>query len=132
MKDAKLIEAQKIVQEVADEMAELGASGALDMPGAEPSTDEVGGGADFGGSEDPGAGPEAPEDEALNLLRDIAGGIGRLADELAPIEPVEDAGEEPGEEEEPGDEDPSLPEPTDDSDEREPASGETMPVPSGA
>lgn len=35
------------------------------------------------GMEGPGGGPE---DEALGLLRDIASGIGRLADEIAPVE----------------------------------------------
>ena len=130
MKDAKLIEAQKIVQEVADEMAKLDASGALDTPGVEPFPDEAGDTTDLGGPEDLAAGPEAPEDEALNLLRDIAGGIGRLANELAPIEPEEDENEGTDEKKEPGEENPLLPEPT--SDEIEPASGETMPVPSGA
>lgn len=41
----------------------------------------------------PSAAPAPPEDEALGLLRTIAAGIGRLADEMAP---TEDAGAKPG------------------------------------
>ncbi|MGV0949175.1 MAG: hypothetical protein ACOYB3_00790 [Azonexus sp.] len=85
----------------------------------------------------------APEDEALGLLRDIAAGIGRLADEIAPMEAPEGAemgGEEGGEPEKPPGEDdddkegkegkedePGVPPVEDDDD-----FGETMPVASGA
>lgn len=79
----------------------------------------------------------APEDEALGLLRDIAAGISRLADELAPSEEI-GAGdfdtEEPEEEEEEADEpkedeedEAGVPPVEDDDD-----SDETMPVASGA
>lgn len=78
----------------------------------------------------------APEDEALGLLRDIASGIGRLADEIAPLEAPE--GPEMGEEgpEKEGEEDegeekkedePGVP-PVEDDDEF----SDTMPVASGA
>lgn len=79
---------------------------------------------------------EAPEDEALNLLRDIASGITRLADELAPAGEPEEL-EEPEEPEEPegepedleGSEEPgSAVPPVEDEDEF----GETMPVATGA
>lgn len=114
-----------------------------------PPTDEFG---DMPGG--PG-GPEgleggAPEDEALGLLRDIAAGVTRLADEIAPAaelgaeggfggpdgaeppagagapeggSPVGDEGEKKEEDEEPG-----VPPVEDDDDEF----NETMPVASGA
>lgn len=78
----------------------------------------------------------APEDEALGLLRDIAGGIDRLANELAPIEAGEGEfpGAEPKEKEDEGEEgeekdkdEPGVPPVTDDDD-----FSETMPVASGA
>jgi len=133
MKDPKLIEALKLVQEVADDVEALDAEGALDAPIGEPSPEEV---ADLagppGGPEDMAA-PQSPEDEALNLLRDIATGITRMADEIAPIEPPEEV-EEPGEEEkgkdEGGEEPPALPSPDEEDDET--VSGDTMPVATGA
>lgn len=76
----------------------------------------------------------APEDEALGLLRDIASGIGRLADELAPAEPPEDEnfGKPEGEPEDDSEDDedaidPGVPPVEDDDD-----FSETMPVSSGA
>lgn len=81
------------------------------------------------------AGEDQPEDEALQLLRNISTGIDRLANELAPVEAPE--GEEPGEEpegepegEEPeGEEgeDSAVPPVEDDDDFQE-----TMPVTTGA
>ena len=71
----------------------------------------------------------SPEDEALNLLREIAGGITRLADEVAPVEAEEEAElEEPlPEPEEEGEEASAVP-PVEDEDDF----AETMPVPTGA
>ena len=102
---------------------------------------------------EPGMEGGAPEDEALGLLRDIAGGIDRLANELAPVEdleggefgaPGEGAKGDEGGEGAPfggaeGDEDdddkkkkkedePGVPPVDDDEDDF----GETMPVASGA
>jgi hypothetical protein len=80
------------------------------------------------------AGEDMPEDEALQLLRNISAGIDRLASELAPVEAPE--GEEPegeapeGEEPEgddEGGEDGSVP-PVEDEDDFQ----ETMPVSTGA
>ena len=92
------------------------------------------------GEEMPGEGmpPEggAPEDEALGLLRDIATGIDRLANELAPIEAEAETelkseefeGAEASEkEEEVEDEEPGVP-PVEDEDDFT----ETMPVATGA
>ena len=130
MKDPKLIEAQKLVQEVADDIETLDAEGALGVPPSVPSPEEVADLAGAGAPEDLAA-PETPEAEALNLLRDIATGIDRLADELAPIEPeepIEPEGEKEGEEK--GEEEPpALPEPEEDEGV---VSGETMPVATGA
>lgn len=110
----------------------MGDEGALPPPPAD----------ELGAELPPEAGLEggAPEDEALGLLRDIAGGIDRLANELAPIEAPEGAmpGEEGGEPEEPEgeekddegeekSEEPGVPPVEDDDD-----FNETMPVASGA
>jgi hypothetical protein len=76
------------------------------------------------------AGPEEPEDEALQLLRNISAGIDRLANELAPAEAPEGEVPEkgkPGEEKEPGEEETGVP-PVEDEDEF----SETMPVSTGA
>ena len=111
--------------------AELPPPGGDEMP---PMGDEM---PPMGGDE---MGAENPEDEALNLLRDIAGGITRMADEIAPVEapegaepegelpPDEPEGEEPeGEEGEEEGEGAAVP-PVEDEDEFT----ETMPVSTGA
>jgi hypothetical protein len=72
------------------------------------------------------AGEDQPEDEALQLLRNISAGIDRLANELAPVEAEEELEEEPGEDDEHGDET-GVP-PVEDNDEFQ----ETMPVSTGA
>jgi len=93
-----------------------------DLAGELPPPDEMGGG--------------EPEDEALQLLREIATGITRLADEMAPIAAEEEAehaegaehheGEEP--EPEPGEEAGVPPVKDEDEDDFQ----ETMPVSTGA
>ena len=114
------------------EEGDPGAEGALPPP-SEDDVDDL--------PPEPGA-EGGPEDEALGLLRDIASGIGRLADEIAPVEELEgpsEGGEFGGENDEFAEDDddedgtkkedePGVPPVDDDEDEFV----ETMPVASGA
>ena len=130
-----------------DELAEIAGVGAgVDV---DPGDFGGGGGDEFSADLDAAPGGEgAPEDEALGLLRDIAAGIARLADKVAPSEAPEDfggedsgAGEFGGEDEveptadsdegvqgEEGEDEPGVPPVEDDDDEFE----DSMPVASGA
>lgn len=143
-KTKALVEALEDDTDLAAEVTNAALGGEGDPTGAgdegalpPPPADEL------GAELPPEAGLEggAPEDEALGLLRDIAGGIDRLANELAPVEAPEGAeipGEEGGEPKEPaGDDDddkdeegkgePGVP-PVDEDDDF----SETMPVSTGA
>lgn len=65
---------------IGDEGGDQGASGQLPPPPEDEMSDLPPEPGMEGGMEG------GPEDEALGLLRDIASGIGRLADEIAPVE----------------------------------------------
>jgi hypothetical protein len=131
-----LKESKTIVEEMGDELdTELSAPGGAEgNPGEElpppATTDEM---PPMGDEMPPGEGG-SPEDEALNLLREIAGGITRLADEIAPIAAEEEAEIEgeaeplPDEDEGEGDKKDIAVPPVEDEDEF----SETMPVPTGA
>lgn len=137
---------------VEPDLEKAGAEGALPPPPADELGGEMGGeGPAMMGPEaglEGGLGGEAPEDEALSLLRDIAAGVTRLADEVAPAAemgaemgaelgaeagaPPKPEGKEGKEGEEgkdkEGKEEPGVPPVEDDDDEF----NETMPVASGA
>jgi hypothetical protein len=145
MKNQLLTESAKIIEALQggdDELAAEVTSAALgdEAGGGEPTGELPPPPADELGAELPPEGMEggAPEDEALGLLRDIASGITRLADELAPVEanpeapegsPEEEASETPEEEaaEHKDKEEPGVP-PVEDEDEF----NSTMPVATGA
>jgi hypothetical protein len=127
-----LKETKAVVEEMADEieqgMTAPGPEGAGDMGAPPPEMGEPGEELPPVEGEMPGEGG-SPEDEALNLLREIAGGITRMADELAPVAAEEEAElEEPPVEEPEGEEEASAVPPVEDEDDF----AETMPVPTGA
>jgi hypothetical protein len=130
MNTEALKKTKAIVEEMGDElqatMGDEGGSAAMDVP---PPPAE---GGEEGDLPPVTAGPDEPEDEALQLLRNISMGIDRLANELAPAEAPE--GEMPGEDEKPpgeddeeGKEETGVPPVEDDDD-----FSETMPVSTGA
>ena len=140
MKNQLLDESKKIIEAMGGDDEQLAAEVTHDAlagdgaPAEEPAGELPPPPEDELAGELPPDGAGAPEDEALGLLRDIAAGITRLADELAPVEAEAEVeleekppGEEhPGEEEGKGEE-PGVP-PVEDEDEF----SETMPVATGA
>lgn len=147
-----LVEALENDTDLAAEVTDATFGGDEGAPGAEgalppPPEDEMN---DL--PPEPGMEGGAPEDEALGLLRDIAGGIDRLANELAPVEELEGGefgapgegaegeggapfggakggeGDEDDEKKKEKEDEPGVPPVDDDEDDF----GETMPVASGA
>jgi len=124
MNTEALKKSKAIIEEMEDDMqAALGSDVGGAAADAPPSPAE--------GEELPPvtAGPDEPEDEALQLLRNISAGIDRLANEIAPVEgsPEEEAAETPEEEAAEQEEETGVP-PVEDEDEF----AETMPTPTGA
>ena len=136
MRNQLLDESKKIIEALGGDDEQLAAEVTHDALAGETPSEEAAGElppppADDMGELPPEAG--APEDEALGLLRDIASGIDRLANELAPVEAeaeVELEEKPPGEEKPEGEEkkeEPGVP-PVEDEDEF----ADTMPVATGA